>query len=158
MIIGKILIIIPIIGAIFAVFTFFKGIFEYLIQSSLKRAEHFFTIRKKFKENDVFQNICDFLENNSEEITKVSHTDKSNFLVFFEEIAMMMNSKIISKEIVQYMFGFYAIKCWECDNFWKGDLDRNDPYWHLFKEFASNLQKKEGQFKTKKINVAKLKF
>ena len=158
MTIDKILIIIPIIGALFAVFTFFKGIFEYLKQSSLKRAEYFFTIRKKFKENKVFMKICDLLEIDDEEIKNVDDADKKSFLGFYEEIAMMMNSNIIREEIVLYMFGYYAIKCWECNYFWNKNISRDDPYWCLFKEFALTLQKGEKRLLSNRFKVAKLKF
>jgi hypothetical protein len=40
------------------------------------------------------------------------------FLGFFEEVALMMNSGLIRKEVAHYMFGYYAIHCWDSKNFW----------------------------------------
>jgi len=137
-----------IVGVIIALFTFLKGMIEYIRQGSQKRAEHFNTMRKKFKENNIFKNICTLLENDDEKLKDIDFADKRDFLGFFEEIALMMNSKIIKKEVVHYMFGYYAIRCWESKNFWT-DVNKNSIYWSLFIEFTITMKKVEKKYKFK---------
>jgi hypothetical protein len=36
------------------------------------------------------------------------------------------------------MFGYYAIRCWKSEAFWVG-LDRESPYWGLFRSFAVEM-------------------
>jgi hypothetical protein len=135
-----------IIGVFFTAFTFFKGIIEYVKQGSQKRAEHFDIMRKKLKENNVFKNICTLLETDNKELENISFADKRDFLGFFEEIALMMNSGIIKKEVVHYMFGYYAIQCWDSNSFWI-NINRKSIYWRLFKEFAIAMKRIENKCK-----------
>ena len=140
-----------IIGVTIALFTFLKGIIEYVKQGSQKRAEHFNYMRKKFKENEIFNNICTLLDTNDKELISIKYAYKRDFLGFFEEVALMMNSKIIKKDVVHYMFGYYAIRCWKSDSFWKG-INRESIYWNLFKEFAITMSKVEVKYKFKNSN------
>ena len=54
----------------------------------------------------------------------------------------MKNSGLVRKEVTYYMFGFYAIKCWDSENFWFSDplVDRNDPYWKVFRDFVKEAK------------------
>jgi hypothetical protein len=51
-----------------------------------------------------------------------------------------LNLGIIRREVAHYMFGYYAIRCWDSDASWHG-VNRNSPYWSLFKNFASRDEK-----------------
>ncbi|MDR2595509.1 MAG: hypothetical protein LBC87_12125 [Fibromonadaceae bacterium] len=137
-----------VIGVIIALLTFLRGIYEYGKQGCQKRAELFNTMRIKFKEKYIFKKIGDLLDTDDEELKDIPFADKRDFLGFFEEIALMMNSGLISKEVANYMFGYYAIKCWKSNNFWIGiegsspyRIDRNSPYWRLFVEFTITMNK-----------------
>jgi hypothetical protein len=140
-----------IIGAIIAVLTFLKGMIEYIKQGSQKRAEHFNIMRIKFKENAVFKEICDLLECDDEKLTSIKFADKRDFLGFFEEIALMMNSKIIKKEVAHYMFGYYAIRCWKSRKFWT-NVNKESNYWQLFNKFVTIMLEIQEKFKFKNSN------
>jgi hypothetical protein len=132
----------------------FIGIRQYQKQNTLKRAEHFHTMRKKLKESEAFRNICVLLTTDDSKIKDVGIADKSDFLGFFEEIAIMVESKIISKHVAHYMFGYYAIKCYDNENgFWDGDIFyKKDDYWSLFIKFAEDMKNLEKKFKFKQSN------
>jgi len=49
---------------------------------------------------------------------------------------------------VHYMFGYYAIRCWESKNFWI-DVNKNSIYWSLFIEFTITMKKVEKKYKFK---------
>ena len=80
------------------------------------------------------------LDKESDEIQNILYKDRYDFIGVFEDIAIMMNSGLIKKEIVHYMLAYYAIRCWENDLFWK-EINRDCVYWRLFKDFV--LQMKE---------------
>ena len=78
---------IPIIGGLVALGSFVLAVVEYQRQGALKRAEHFFVMRKSYREDSDFQKISDLLEDDSQELKKIPYADKRRFLGFYEEIA-----------------------------------------------------------------------
>lgn len=135
--------------AVIGLFTFVKGIFEYIKQGAQKRAEQFETMRRHFKEDENFKKLCDLLERDDVRLRKVPFKDKRDFLGFFEEIALMTNSGILRKEVSHYMFAYYAIRCWESANFWN-DVNREGIYWNLFRDYVEEMKKIELSFKFKR--------
>jgi hypothetical protein len=145
-----------IVGVVIAVFTFIKGIIEYNKQGSQKRAEFFNAMRKKLKENSVFSRIRELLDDNDKALCDISFADRRDFLGFFEEIALMVNSKLLKKNVAHYMFGYYVIQCWKCEHFWV-DIKKDSIYWRLFKEFAMVMEREEKKLK-KTIEIKKIAY
>jgi len=142
-----------IIGAIILIFTFGKGVFEYRKQRDDKRAQQFLELRKLFRENQQFQKIMAFLYHNGSP-SQFSDNDKIEFMAFFEDIAFLMNSGLIRKEVAFYMFGFDAITA--CNNalFWPSDL-KKDKYWSLLTDFVKQMEEidKDFRYDRKKIRL-----
>lgn len=128
-----------ILGTILALFTFVNGILEYGRQGRQKRADQFVLIRRRLKENETFKHLTDMALRNDPALAQTLTADRRDLLGLFEEVALMMNSGLIRKEVAHYMFGSYVIACYECDYFWV-DLDRNNFYWKLFNSFAQQMQ------------------
>jgi hypothetical protein len=80
--------------------------------------------------------------------------EKRDLLGFFEEIALMMNSGLIRNEVAHYMFGYYAIKCWESKYFWS-TVYRESIYWSLFRDFVEQMKQIEQSFQ---YNKRKFRF
>jgi hypothetical protein len=57
-----------------------------------------------------------------------------------------MNSGLIRKQVAHYMFGYYAIQCWENSYFWS-DVNRDSTYWLVFQDFAEQMMSIEKHFK-----------
>ena len=51
-----------IVGVAVALFTLIKGVLEFTAQGAQKRAEQFASVRKRFKDDASFREICDLLE------------------------------------------------------------------------------------------------
>jgi hypothetical protein len=133
--------------AVLALLTFIKGIGEYKKQGSQKRADFFIIMRNRLKENQSFKNICNLLNQEKADFTNISEGDKIDFLGFFEEVALMVNSNLIKKGVAHHMFGYYAINCWKSNTFWEGKdaLERESIYWRVFKEFAIEMENVESK-------------
>ena len=58
---------------------------------------------------------------------------------FLEEVALMVNSGLIRKEVAHYMFGYYVLLTDRCENFWDG-LDRDSQYWSVFRQLAAQMK------------------
>src|SRR5688572_11619154 len=105
-------------GTVVALCVLAKGVLEYAAQGAQKRAEQFFAIRGRLKDNQSLKEICDLLELDDPGLAHVAFKDKRDFLGLFEEVTLLMNSGLIRKPVAHYMFGYYAIRCWESVNFW----------------------------------------
>ena len=141
-------------GVIVALGTLIKGLVEYSHQGAQKRAEQFSAMRIRFKDDEQFKEICVLLEADDPALTEVPFKDKRDFLGFFEEVALMLNSGLIRPAVAHYMFGYYALRCAESENFWH-DVNRESPYWALFNDFVREMRVVEDQFK---IDKASLRF
>jgi len=131
-----------IVGIIVAFLTFLKALSEYRRQGTIRRIEFFLEARKRLKGSENFQKIINLLEKESPDLKRVDLGDKIQFVGFFEEIALLVNSKVVDPKIANYMFGYYARKCWNSQHFWELEsrpekpLDKwNDPYWVIFRSF-----------------------
>lgn len=124
-----------IFGGVLALTTFFSGIFEYIRQGHQHRAAHFVQMRRRFLEDPLFREILNLMATDSAELRKTPIQDRRNFVGFLEEVALMVNSGLIRKEVAHYMFGYYVLLTDRCDNFWDG-LDRESQYWSVFRQFT----------------------
>ncbi|MEH2321425.1 DUF4760 domain-containing protein [Nostoc sp.] len=134
-----------IIGTFVALLTLMKGIYEYTRQLAQKRSEQYAEMRKRFRESKVIFQLIGMLETNDSNLAEVSWSDKVELLGFYEDIALMVNSGIIKRNVAFYMFGYYAIRCWESEYFWD-DVNRDSRYWSLFRDFVNEMKAIEELF------------
>jgi hypothetical protein len=85
-----------------------------------KRAEQYFELSKSFSENERFQKICILLEENDQKLETLPVHEKQEFIGFYENIALLMNTGLLRKAVAHYMFAYYAIRCWDSKYFWVG--------------------------------------
>lgn len=142
--------------AVVAVVTILKGYTEYRLSAVQKRVELFERYHQKLKENKTLKHIIELLERNNDDIRNIPITDRYFYLGYFEEIALLVNSRVLKPEIAHYMFAYYAKLCWANENFWH-DINRNSIYWRVFKEFVEQMIKLEEKNMTIPTNT-KLRF
>lgn len=140
-------------GTVVALTTFFTGFFEFVRQSRYRRVEHFVDMRRRFLETPQFQEILRLLSSDDPSLRTLPVQDRRNFGGFLEEVALMVNSGLISREIAHYMFGPYVLLTADSQNFWNG-LDRQGTYWQLFHRFADEMR----QEATHRVDLKALKF
>ena len=135
-----------ILAGLIALVTFFHGVLEYGRQGAQLRTQQFVQMRRRFMEEASFREMCTLLISDDPRLRDIPTQEKRNFGGFMEEIALLVNSGVLKKEVAHYMFGYYAILCWKSDNFWHG-IDRNSIYWSLFRDFVSQMELCEKSFK-----------
>ena len=128
-----------IVAVVIALITLGKGLAEYSKHGAQQRAEHFLEMRHRFKDSDKFRRISKLLENDDDELLKLTLAEKVDYVGFLEEIALLTNSGLVRSEVAHYMFGYYAVQCWNNEKFWK-DMNRYTPYWSLFRDFAERME------------------
>ncbi len=114
-----------------------KGLIKTSISGS-KRAKQFIDLRNYFRDHDGFQNIIEHLYGDNNFSSVPNHT-KIEFMAFFEDIAFLMNSGLLKKQVVFYMFGCDAIVAWSNDMFWNQTL-RDDKFWSLLTDFVGQMR------------------
>lgn len=130
-----------------------KFLLEYSRDNKRKRMEQYVSLRKKFRENDKFDEIFAWLDKYDEaederdkavarlKLSEIPYGDRYEFVALLEDIAMAMNSGALKPRVANYMFGHYAILCWEVDEFWVHLREgKDEPYWALFKRFVKRLE------------------
>jgi len=124
--------------------TFIKVICEYRLQGRQKRAQLFNKFKEVLLTDYRMVSITDLLEDNHPNLEIIPLMNKYYFLGFYEQIAISVNSKLLNKNIAYYMFGYFALRCWESNNFW-AEINRDSYYWSLFKRFVDTMQKIENR-------------
>ena len=102
-------------------------------------------LRKRLKENQTFKEICNLLEIDDQGLREIPFKEKRDFLGLFEEVAIGLNSRLIKLPVAHYMFGYYAVRCWESKHFWSG-VNRSSHYWVLFSDFAQRMKRIEESY------------
>ena len=134
-----------IVGVIVALITLVKGVWEYILAGRQKRAEQFLAMSKRLYDETWFKDMCLMVAEDNSKLATLSFREKQDFLGRFEEVALLMNSGLIRREVAHYFFGYYTILCWKSDNFWKG-VNRDSSYWAVFKDFALQMMEVESKF------------
>ncbi len=131
-----------IVAGIVALSTFMTGAIEFLRQGRQHRAENLIQMRRRFLETKQYREILDMLQSGDPSIATSSVQERRNFVGFLEEIALMVNSRLIRPEVAQYMFGYYVLLVSRSEPFWQS-LERGDIYWTLFNRFADEMARLE---------------
>lgn len=154
-------------GAVTGLVTLTKGLAEYRLQGRQKRADQFFALRASLKNEPVFAELAEQLEHSissDSELTveaaaKLEATPfrvKRDYLGLFEEVALALNSGLIKPEVAHYMFGYYAILCYQNDSFWN-NVDRSSPYWSLFAAFYREMKVQQERLLDRSTPVKELR-
>ena len=143
-----------ILGTVVALVTFFFGALEYLRQAKQSRMQAFVDIRRRFLETPRFREILDLLATDDPRLAEVSLQEKRNFIGFLEEIALLVDSRLINRDVVGYMFGHYVLLCRRSEHLWEG-LDADSLYWRVFHRFADDMERfaEEGKERTRSLRV-----
>ena len=128
-----------IFGGVLALTTFLSGALEYIRQGHQHRAANFIQMRRRFLEDPLFRDILNLLASDPPSLRNTPIQDRRNFVGFLEEVAVMVNSGLIKKEVAHYMFGYYVLLTERCEHFWEG-LDRESQYWSVFRRFAQDMR------------------
>ncbi len=134
------------IGAAIALLAFVRGVIEYGHQGAQKRAAHFLEMRKRLKDDLRFAEICALLEDDDPKLADIPFKERRDLLGLFEEVALLVNSGLIRVPVAHYMFGYYVIRCWESNHFWR-DVNRDSIYWTLFQDFVVRMKTCETGFR-----------
>jgi hypothetical protein len=118
-----------------------KDISDKSTAAKLKRTEFFLAQHRRiFDDKDLFEILC-LIDADDPLLADKSLWDKKRkFIAFFEEIALLVKSEQINKDVAYYMFGYYSLCVRHGVNFCVG-IDLSREYWALFYDFTDNASK-----------------
>jgi hypothetical protein len=103
----------------------------------LQRFNKFQQMRKRTDEGPLSKTFNIINRSDPAQIAQLKREEKEEFLAFYEEIALMVNSGLLGKELALYMFGAWArVAVKPKSGFWSGGLQTTDPYWSLAVRFC----------------------
>jgi hypothetical protein len=143
-----------VLGVIIALITLAKALHEYTRQLEEKRAEQFINLRTAYKNLPHFQEIIKYLYKIDGYRSLPPTIARMEFMAFFEDIAFLMKSGLIRKEVAFYMFGGDVIKAWENSAFWGNEFKENY-HWFLVNEFKEEMEEMEEIEEMKKMEEIK---
>jgi len=129
-----------IIGVLIATAAFVKAVIEYIHQGVQKRADQFLSIQKRLVENQTFITILELLEFDDPKVSEIPFKDRRELIGLFEEVAIMLNSGLMREAVAYYMFGYFAIDCWDNEAFWKG-FNKENTHWFVFRDFVERMKR-----------------
>jgi hypothetical protein len=133
--------VIGVIGAgIGALFTFAKGVHEYTIKVRLQRYQQYAAKIKEFENSPNLMDVYKRVLARDAHLSDVDVWDRIAYLVFLEDLGVMMNSDLLSKYIVHNSWSDGIIRCWDDDNFWH-DIPRDGSSWRTFRVLAQDMKK-----------------
>ena len=101
--------------------------------------------RRLFDSQDL-KDVLQHIDGDDIELSQFYFWEKNRkFIVFIEEIQILINSGYLDETSCQYMFGYYAHCAYTGENFKKG-INFEHKYWGLFTKFAKNYELYEPQF------------
>jgi hypothetical protein len=148
-----------IVGVFALLVTVIRALYEYSKQNRLARFDKYEQLSKGWSEDKEIQEIISLLDDDPQgELLKMPRSRKEAFVGVYEEIALMLESGILKKQIAYYMFGYHTIRCYENKDFWTKEMDRESPYWTLFRRFAQQMKKIDDDVHTGREKLDRWKF
>jgi len=145
-------------SAILAVGTFFLSIKEKREANKISRYKAYVRLEDNFNQDKEFQKFVDLLDEDGEELKSMSTASKYRYMGFVEEVAIAVQNELISKNLAFYMFGYYAIRARESDNFSSldnGSIEYRSLYWNVFNSFVNDMKELEEKIdNTKPLKVS----
>ena len=118
----------------------------------LKRFEKFQEMQRRFNEDKSIARVLRFLYPSQYpgQTADVSEADKFAFMGFYEEIAIMINSRLISADLAYWTIGLDASNFYNTEQAY-----RNDRTWTLFNSFAQKVAARYHEISPKEITELK---
>ncbi len=118
-----------------------SGSIEYFRRGRQERAQHFVELRRRFLEDESFRRILNLLATDDEALAAIPVQERRNLVGFLEEVAVMVESRLVRLDVAHYMFGYYVCLVGKSAHFWAG-LDPESAYWAVFRAFAKRLEER----------------
>ncbi|WP_080407024.1 hypothetical protein [Burkholderia ubonensis] len=124
-----------------------KDIQDKETSARLKRTEFFLSLHRRLFDDKDLYDVLKLIDGDFPRLRDEDMWDaKRKLLVFFEEIALLVRSNQVDKDVALYMFGYYSLCARHGKNFMYG-INPQREYWSLFFEFSDDAGKFSEDYK-----------
>jgi len=128
-------------GAIGATLAFVSKSRDFITEPRQRRLDVYLQLSEEFDDAKIRKVRAALAAKGDEGVTKLTIAQKNDYCAFFEELALVVYSRLMKMETAHYMFGEFLRECHERDAFWGDDFPRGDYYWSLFETFARDMKR-----------------
>jgi hypothetical protein len=126
-------------------------------EGRLKRFENFQQMQSRYRQDPSIQAVFRSLypeqyRGDTGKQPSATTKNKLDFMGFYEELAIMVNSGIMRPDAAYYTFGVDAVEFWKKEQYW-----HDDPTWKLFNSFVQNAKRFQ-KHSLRDLDVTKLFF
>lgn len=146
------------IAAIWTLYTFKKKVDGEGREAALKRFEKFLSIRNDFRSDEIITNVRKQIL--GEPNVVATYVEKIRFMDFVEQIALMVQSNLMSEDIAFYIFGFEFVEAYNRKEFWTEDIlgARESGYWRLYRHFSERMVAYQKRYPREEFPVDTFRF
>lgn len=109
-------------------------------ENEQKRTEFFLDQHRRLFDDNQLYAILKMIDGDDPQLANTENwDDKRKYITFMEEIELLIRAKKINPAVAYYMFGYYAIKARDGENFCTG-IELSKTYWGLFFSFCENSE------------------
>lgn len=106
----------------------------------LKRTEFLLTQHRRLFDDPVLYQVLTYLDADDAALARPEMWNANRkFLTFIEEMAILVESRLVDPEVAYYMFGYYAIRARDGKNF-NANINDIEEYWRLFRRFCRDAE------------------
>lgn len=106
----------------------------------LKRTEFLLDQHRRLFDDPVLSTVLSYLDADDKQLAQPQMWNSNRkFLTFIEEMAILIESRLVDPEVAYYMFGYYAIRARDGENF-NANINDIEEYWRLFHRFCRNAE------------------
>lgn len=133
-----------IIAGVVALVSLVSAVAEARLRNLQQRAENFILMRRRFLDSPEYQRILNLLPEDDPRLAEFTIQERRNFAAYFEEVALLVNSGLLTPGVASYMYGPYVLMCFRSEHFWTG-LDKMDHQWLLLRDFVRKMEHAESR-------------
>lgn len=123
------------------IFSLCRFFYERNNSQKLERVKFFLDQHRRLFDDEDLKNVLQHIDGDSALLAGEEFWERNRkFLVFIEEIQLLIQAKMLDSDACQYMFGYYAAQANRGENFRRG-INFDDGNWDLFVAFAENYDK-----------------
>ena len=153
-----------IVTAIVAVLGVGGGIVSYSLRTrelasknSLDKFHNYTALNALYEEDSQCKAIRDAAGGHTD-WSEVDDGDRFGFMAIYEQIALMLQSGLLSEDVAFYSYGYNLLKAYRDPNFWNNVVRKDDKYWELTLRLFDRFERYEDRYKGKSFPVEEFQF
>jgi hypothetical protein len=145
-----------IVGAYIAYRSYQQRTAEIASKNKLDRFNNYLIANTYFENDKNINAVRDAAESGNWSTVTKDH--RYYFMAFYEQVALMMQSGLISEDAAFYIYGFELMRAYEDPEFWHNNDPKDDKYWELLRHLYERMFKYSKRYEDRPFPVKDFTF